>query len=368
MTRRKPKLGTVAGSMALVLGLAACGAAGANSLTTSDTSSSWNGNGAPPYLVTPATGTSLTAPARNTAFVCNFQLPTPTGSVPRPDVLTAGTAPWVSGNKVILSKVPPVPGSIHLASVFSVSVNDTTRSFKGNGIPTTPVGTYPIPSSSAAYGYYAALPAIGYANAAEIPIEPYDLNLSVPRNPVVNATPSCIPALAIGVTLTGAVWHVEIAPDSQNNLYSPDSILPVDTCQGHPYMGQYHYHGYSWKCFPKNLQGEAGEQSPLVGYAIDGFGVYGPRGADGKVVTNAHLDVCHGTVSKVWFNGKYQSIYHYVLNNEYPYSIGCFRGTPTQLSSGMQMKMGGASSTATTPAPTSSATPSTTMPAKMAGM
>jgi hypothetical protein len=75
-------------------------------------------------------------------------------------------------------------------------------------------------------------------------------------------------------------------------------------------------------------QGKQGEPSPLLGYAVDGFGIYGPRGANGKLVTNAQLDECHGRVGKVMFNGKLQKIYHYVLNNEYPYSIGCLRGTP----------------------------------------
>jgi hypothetical protein len=36
------------------------------------------------------------------------------------------------------------------------------------------------------------------------------------------------------------------------------------------------------------------------------------------------------------FNGKKQRIYHYVLNNEYPYSIGCFRGTPQPFNPGPQ--------------------------------
>jgi hypothetical protein len=349
----------VMGSVAMVVGLAACGSSSDKAATPSSTtgSSSWDGNGAPSSLITPATGTSLTAPARNSSFVCSTPIPTPTGLVPFPGVLTAGTAPWVSGNKVILSKMPAVPGSKRMTSVFKVATDGTTRFFKGNGIPSTPVGTFPIQSDSASYKYYAALPAQGYANAAEIPVQPYDLDVAVPVHPEMNATPSCIPALPTGVTLTGAVWHVEMAPDSQGHLYSPDSVLPLDTCQGHPYMGQYHYHGYSWKCFPKALQGTNGKQSPLMGYAIDGFGVYGPRGADGKVLTNAQLDVCHGIVSKVLFNGKVQSIYHYVLNNEYPYSIGCFRGTPAHLSSVMQMG---------NPPPSSSS--STTMPEPMPGM
>ena len=273
-----------------------------------------------------------------------------------PTSLSAGSAPWDVGNKVILSKVPAVPGSIKMKSIFHVSVMGTSRIFTGNGIPSTPVGVFPIPAKSAAYKYYAALPAEGYANAAEIPIQPYDLKVTVPLNPVMNATPSCIPMLPTGITLTGATWHVEMAPDDSANLYSPDSALPLDTCQGHPYMGQYHYHGYSWKCFPASLQGQVGKQSPLMGYAIDGFGIYGPRDANGKWITNAQLDVCHGTTSKVWFNGKYQSIYHYVLNNEYPYSIGCFRGTPAKLP--LYMIMGNP--------PASSSTSATTT--TMAGM
>jgi hypothetical protein len=236
-----------------------------------------------------------------------------------------------------------------MKSIFHVTETHTQRVLTGNGIPSTPVGRFPIPSSSASYKYYAALPAMGYKNAAEIPVQPYDLNVTIPLHPVMNTAPSCVSALPTGVTLTGGTWHIEMAADDSANLYSPDSVLPLDTCQGHPYMGQYHYHGYSWKCFPKALQGQAGKQSPLMGYAIDGFGVYGPRDGNGKVITNAQLDVCHGMVSKVLFNGKYQSIYHYVLNNEYPYSIGCFRGTPAKLSMNMIMGNPAPSSTTTMP-------------------
>jgi hypothetical protein len=64
----------------------------------------------------------------------------------------------------------------------------------------------------------------------------------------------------------------------------------------------------------------------LFGYALDGFGIYGPRGDDGKMVTNAQLDECHGHAHPVMWDGKMQNIYHYHLNNEFPYAIGCFRG------------------------------------------
>lgn len=151
------------------------------------------------------------------------------------------------------------------------------------------------------------------------------MEVTLPKNPKMAAKPSCIRSLMLGVALTGAGWHAEIALDAQFNAVDPNAALPTDRCFGHPFDFQYHYHGYSWKCLD---QGKPGEPSPLVGYALDGFGIYGPRGADGKLVTNAQLDECHGRVGEVVFNGKKQKMYHYVLNNEYPYSIGCFRGTP----------------------------------------
>jgi hypothetical protein len=45
------------------------------------------------------------------------------------------------------------------------------------------------------------------------------------------------------------------------------------------------------------------------------------------MITNAELDQCHGTISKITMpDGTLKNTYHYVLNREYPYSVGCFRG------------------------------------------
>ncbi len=293
----------------------------------------WNGNGAPTFLTTPATGTPINAPARNTVYACvPFPVPgTDQTIIGGQDVgteLTQAATPWVQDNTITISKIAIVPGAVKMKSEFKITETKTTRRLKGNGIPNHPIGIFPIPKSSEAYAYYAALPAQGYANAAEIPVKPYDLDITLPKNPKMAAKPYCINSLHTGVALTGAAWHVELAPDSALNVYDPNAALPTDRCFGHPYATEYHYHGYSWKCMK---QGKRGKPSPLLGYALDGFGIYGPRGADGKLVTNAELDECHGRVGEVVFNGKKQRIYHYVLNNEYPYSIGCFRGTPQHM-------------------------------------
>ncbi|HVY46681.1 MAG TPA: YHYH protein [Minicystis sp.] len=214
-------------------------------------------------------------------------------------------------------------------------LSGTGRELVGNGLPNHPTGVYPIEKGTEAYTYYSALPAQGYDNAAEIPIAAYDLDITVPRDPKPNPTPSCVSSIFLGVvTQTGAAWHAEIAPDAQLKLHDPISALPLDDCWGHPYNKQYHYHAYSWKCFPN--QGNKGEHSPLFGYAIDGFGVYGPRGEGGKLVTNDDLDECHGHTHVIEWDGKMVNMYHYHVNNEYPYAIGCYRGTPIKLPKQLQ--------------------------------
>jgi hypothetical protein len=242
---------------------------------------------------------------------------------------TPGT-PWINGQDVIVSDIPYVEGEVDWASEFKTWVDNGVRYFTGNGLPNHPTGAFPLtPSSQPAYPYYAALPdPFGvYPNAAYLPIEPYDLYMEVPANPIYSNTPTAISELTIAIaTQTGATFHVNLALTNDPNPYvDPIAGLPMDQCWGHPVMMAYHYHGYSWKCFPN--QGDENEHSPLFGYALDGFGVFGPRGDEGKLLTNEDLDECHGHISKIDWDGILSDKYHYHLNNEYPYGPGCFRGT-----------------------------------------
>jgi hypothetical protein len=264
-------------------------------------------------------------------------------AIPPGTTLQTSTLPWVdaASNSIVIAKLPTVAGSVSAkdidprGSIFKVTSDKNYRYFKGNGLPSTPMGKFgPVQSGTPAYPYYAGAPGgtnttpgtpgFGqpYPNAAAIGISPYNLDIKVPFAPKYLSTPQPIQYLITGVTLTGTVWHAEIANASTNAWYNPISILPLDQCFGHPYSQQYHLHAFSWKCLPNGTSGP----SPLLGYALDGFGIYGPRGADGKEITNAQLDECHGTTSPVMWDGKIQNIYHYVLNSEYPYSVGCFRG------------------------------------------
>jgi hypothetical protein len=87
--------------------------------------------------------------------------------------------------------------------------------------------------------------------------------------------------------------------------------------------GTYHYHSLT-SCLADPGSGH----SALLGYARDGFGIYGVRGETGAIVTDADLDECHGHTHAITWNGQSVSMYHYHATYEYPYTLGCFRGTP----------------------------------------
>ena len=339
--------------LSLCLGSAAilvsCGGGGSDSASTSSSTST-----EVTTLVTSANGVSNVICQRNAQCI-DFIF---AGVAQMPQTLSQLATPYTntSTNIITLSQIPFVEGSndatafspegsvFQMLTIPQLDVNgfpgQGTRLFVGNGLPTTPMGNYPVQSSDPAYSYYAALPggtnpagtsvATGkpaYVNAAAIGISPYPFEGRLPLNPVVSGAYT-INSLIVGITLTGAAWHVEKANDSSGNYYNPLNALPNDKCYGHPYNQQYHYHSYSWKCFD---QGTPGKQSPVYGFALDGFPITGPRGPDGKDYTNADLDICHGTESVLDIpNGAGGFVrkltYHYVLNREYPHSVGCFRG------------------------------------------
>jgi hypothetical protein len=98
-----------------------------------------------------------------------------------------------------------------------------------------------------------------------------------------------------------------------------------DNCDGHPQVsGFYHYHSLS-DCIADT---STGGHSSLVGYAFDGYGIYGYYGEDGSEVTNDDLDACHGHTHVVEWDGQMVEMYHYHATHEFPYVVGCFHGTP----------------------------------------
>ncbi len=225
--------------------------------------------------------------------------------------------PWIHGETWDLTEKTTVRGRVIWPDAqFAIATNGTgrvvSRLVTGNGLPVdAPTGQFPIARDDPAF----------QIDRNPNRILAQDVRLTLPRDPVVAASPSCVPMGLIGVALNGvAIFNA--LDDAGRDAVAHEV---QDLCNGHPQMrGEYHYHGPS-PCLP----GETGNET-LVGYALDGFGIYSLYDATGRELTNADLDACHGRVSDVDWDGRRARLYHYVLTREYPYTVGCFRGTPAR--------------------------------------
>jgi hypothetical protein len=220
--------------------------------------------------------------------------------------------PWIDkqAGTFDYTKKAVVPGEVHWPSHYVITLNGAVRNFTTNDLPDHATGVFPIPPDSAAFQY----------DRNPNSILPQRISIDLPANPAMAAQSSCVPG-AVGILRTGAVLF--------NALDAPgrDAVAheTQDKCQGHPPPGGvYHYH---WITTCLDDTREADGSSAIVGYALDGFAITGHYGPGGKIMTDADLDACHGTVSTITWDGKERRIYHYVATWEYPYTIGCMRGT-----------------------------------------
>lgn len=220
--------------------------------------------------------------------------------------------PWIDGAVWDITRKPSVEGSVLWPGArFDVLVRGDKRILTGNGLPVQePSGVFPVAKRDPAYKY----------DANPNPIKEQKLEISVPLAPTIADQPSCLQP-QVGYTLDGVALHFALS-----SMMGHDEIAyeMQDACGGmSDPAGIYHRHALSG-CIP-----HIREQNALVGYALDGFGIFSPYGADGKELTTSDLDDCHGTTSKIMWDGKEVDMYHYVLTRDYPYTLGCFRGKPT---------------------------------------
>ncbi len=223
--------------------------------------------------------------------------------------------PWIHGDTWDLTGKTTVEGRVTWPDAeFSITRRDDARVVErivqGNGLPVgTPTGTFPVARDDPAF----------LIDRNPNSIRAQNVMLTLPANPQMASAPSCVPMGMIGVALNGVAIYNAL-DDAGRDAVAHEV---QDLCSGHPQMrGEYHYHGPS-PCLPGETEPET-----LIGYALDGFGIYSMYDAGGRELTDADLDACHGRVSSVAWDGEIVSLYHYVLTREYPYTVGCFRGTP----------------------------------------
>ncbi|KAG7377048.1 hypothetical protein PHYPSEUDO_012250 [Phytophthora pseudosyringae] len=188
---------------------------------------------------------------------------------------------------------------------MSVAYTSTTVIVRSTGVP--PAGSYgPFPN---AYNPHT--------------VHEQDYVFQFPRHPEASATRTLLPLdTPVGVMVNGVPFFAASSdvyggtvPDVKNPAY-----VLLDKCNGLVDAGgDYRYYA-SPDCLLNELGDRVGRPSPLIGFAFDGFPLYGPYGENGQVPTD--LDACSGRVGD---DGTYR--YHVTLAA--PFLLGCFRGTPS---------------------------------------
>lgn len=208
---------------------------------------------------------------------------------------------WDSTNK------PIVEGKESWENSFIIKEDEDKLIISTNGLPNHITGEYPIRKHTEAFQY----------DRNPNSIKEQSITMTIPKNPI-QGEGRCLPN-RIGIMKNGVILL--------NALDEPKRDAPAheiqDNCDGHPERrGAYHYHNLS-KCLT-DIPDKTGH-SPIMGFAIDGFGIYG-KYHNQKKLTNKDLDNCHGHKHKINWLGKESEMYHYHATDEYPYTIGCLKG------------------------------------------
>lgn len=188
------------------------------------------------------------------------------------------------------------------------------------------------------------------------PITPNALNAQdytwrLPLSPTVAAETSEIPLLGtVGIAVNGLPFYGPNEGGMPDPFGDPVYNGIMDACMGHTGpVGDYHYHAMLVACLTAGAPED--EASPVLGYAFDGFPIYGPQGCldseCSEVVTFESGWVQTGDpTTYAWDNHEYQAsdaptqldqcngrigpdgTYRYHATSTFPYILGCYAGTP----------------------------------------
>lgn len=249
---------------------------------------------------------STEGPSVGGLFACSAGNPAGGGAFVAGPWMDEAAGTWDATAKI------SVEGSVEWEMArYSEVVDGGVRSIASSGLPVGHVtGTFPIAATDPAFAY----------DRNPNTISQNDVVYDLPVVPEIADEPSCLPPASIAIMRNGVVVF---APLDELNR---DAVAweTQDVCDGHPQqVGIYHYHDVP-SCIIESSVGS----STVVGFATDGFPIVVERDASGELPSNADLDECHGRTSAILLDGEIVEIYHYSATHEFPYFIGCFRGTP----------------------------------------
>ena len=220
--------------------------------------------------------------------------------------------PWINkaDGTYDFTRKAVVQGKVVWRPDFKMSVQGDKRVFVTNDLPDHPTGEFPVQPTDPAYQY----------DRNPNHIESQTVQVTLDANPQLAAQPSCAPG-GVGILLTGSVLFSALDAPGRDAV----AHEVQDGCQGHPQEGGvYHYHSLTSCAEDKRLPDG---HSALVGYALDGFGIFGRYGEGGALLSSKDLDACHGHTHAIPWDGKMVVMYHYHATWDYPYTVGCMRGT-----------------------------------------
>ena len=150
-----------------------------------------------------------------------------------------------------------------------------------------------------------------------------DFTFRLPLVPKKSGVITRLPMGPVGMALNGVVFFNPFEMAGLNAVEGYDEVW-LDACCGHPQQtGVYHYHKYP-TCVKSPFKDTGAGHSPIIGFAFDGFPVYGPYESEGtramELTNERALDACNGHEDE-------QRGYHYhVTPNRFPYILGGYAG------------------------------------------
>lgn len=198
--------------------------------------------------------------------------------------------------------------------------DNVTLRFDGNSLvvharnlPNHPTAKFPSPPGS------------GDRNPSYIQEHDYTyyLPLNPERDPSARAMDQrnsnrALPMGAIGIATNGVVFY------NPFDAGMTDATDLMDRCCGHPSPdNRYHYHKYP-VCVKSPFADEGKAHSPLIGWAFDGFAIYGPYESDGVMAKDSKQNPLnafnvHQDPQRGW--------HYHVTPGKFPYVIGGYWGT-----------------------------------------
>jgi hypothetical protein len=127
-----------------------------------------------------------------------------------------------------------------------------------------------------------------------------------------------LPMGPIGLAVNGVVFF-----NPFDHLLNEDAVWRLDRCCGHPSpSATYHYHKYP-VCVKSPWSDDGSEHSPLIGFAFDGYPVYGPYEAAGQL---AKLSRSHPLNEFNVHQDEFRGWHYHVTPGEFPHILGGYWG------------------------------------------